>query len=166
MKVKSDSVKDDIKGSSSKLPSKGEAQRYSGSKEAISNKYAAIREQSKSSPNITKPIESIASAKVSLLDSGKTQPTTSSSAVSSGLASKWASMKQGFQNLKTNIEAKKFLPLRQTEEAQKLSRASSSESLDEIFQRLKRPSEDHGRSSDGDEDDDDDLEIKVAHQSR
>ena len=32
-----------------------------------------------------------------------------------------------------------------------VSRVSSSESLDEIFQRLKRPSTDHGSSSDDDE---------------
>ncbi|KAI3462094.1 hypothetical protein Pfo_018757 [Paulownia fortunei] len=160
MKVKSDLSKEDIKGSSSKPPSKDDASRYSGSKEAISSKYAAMREQSKSASN-TKPVESIASAKVSLLDAGNSQP--SNSGVPSGLASKWASMKQGFQNFKANIEAKKLLPLRQVQETKILSRGSSSESLDEIFQRLKRPAEDHGRSSDEDEDG---LEIKVSGRSR
>lgn len=136
---------DDLTGSSSRPPRKDETQRYSGSKEAISTKYAAMREQNK-------PVESIASAKVSLLDAGNPQPTNTT--VPAGLASKWASMKQGFQNFKTNIEAKKFIPLRQSQEPKLLARASSAESLDEIFQRLKRPAEDQGRSGDGDEDED------------
>lgn len=145
MMMKSDFSKEDLKGSSSRLPRKDETQRYSGNKEAISTKYAAMREQNK-------PVESIASAKVSLLDAGNSQPTNSN--VPAGLASKWASMKQGFQNFKTNIEAKKFIPLRQSQEPKLLARASSAESLDEIFQRLKRPAEDQGRSSDGGEDED------------
>lgn len=136
---------EDLTGSSSRPPRKDETQRYSGSKEAISTKYAAMREQNK-------PVESIASAKVSLLDAGNPQPTNTT--VPAGLASKWASMKQGFQNFKTNIEAKKFIPLRQSQEPKLLARASSAESLDEIFQRLKRPAEDQGRSGDGDEDED------------
>lgn len=156
MKMKSDVSKDDKKGSSSKPSDK---QRYSGSKEAISTKYAAIREQSKSAN--TKPVETMASAKVSLLDAANSQTTNS---VPSGLASKWASMKQGFQTFKANVEAKKFLPLRQVQETNLLTRAASSESLDEIFQRLKRPSEDHGRSSDDDEDDD--SEIKASGRKR
>ncbi|XP_012840823.1 PREDICTED: LOW QUALITY PROTEIN: LMBR1 domain-containing protein 2 homolog A-like [Erythranthe guttata] len=164
MKIKSDLRKEDIKGSSSSKPSsKDETQRYSGSKEAISSKYAAIREQSKSS---SKPTESISSAKVSLLDSSNPQSSNNSPAAGpSGLASKWAaSMKQGFQNFKANVEAKKFLPLRQVEDTKMLSRVSSSESLDEIFQRLKRPSvEEHVPSSD---DDEDGHEIKVSSRSR
>lgn len=162
MKVKSDLNKDDTKGSSSKPPTKDDTQRYSGSKEAISSKYAAMREQSKSASN-TKPVESIASAKVSLLDASNSQ--LPNNGVPSGLASKWASMKQGFQTFKANIEAKKFLPLRQVEETKLLSRVSSSESLDEIFQKLKRPAQDHGRTSDEDEDEDD-HEIKVSGRNR
>ncbi|KAK6120010.1 hypothetical protein DH2020_046250 [Rehmannia glutinosa] len=157
MKAKSDLIKEGIKGNSSKPHSKEDTSRYSGSKEAISSKYAAIREQNKSTSN-TKPVESTASAKVSLLDVGNSQP-SNTQIPTSGLALKWASMKQGFQTFKSNIEAKKFLPLRQVQETQMLSRGSSSESLDEIFQRLKRHAEDHGRSSDEDEDE---LEIKVS----
>ncbi|CAA0821005.1 LMBR1-like membrane protein [Striga hermonthica] len=156
-------MKEDIKGSSS---------RYSGSKEAISNKYTAIREQNKSSPhnNNTKLTDNISSAKVSLLKSGEpskspSNSSSSSSGAHSAMASKWASMKQGFQSLKANIEAKRFLPLHQVQETQMLSRVSSSESLDEIFQRLKRPSHDRGRYSDG-EDDDDDFEIKAPGERR
>ncbi|KAL6558800.1 hypothetical protein OROMI_019150 [Orobanche minor] len=155
--AKSNLRKDDIKGSSSNPRSKG-------SKEAISSKYTAIREQNKSAPN-TKPVESMSSAKVSLLNANTSQPSSSNNhGGTSGLASKWASMKQGFQTFKANIEAKKFLPLRQVQETQMLTRVSSSESLDEIFQRLKRPSQDHdGRCSD---DDEDDIEMKVSGRIR
>ncbi|GER42821.1 LMBR1 domain-containing protein-like protein [Striga asiatica] len=136
---------------------------------SISNKYTAIREQNKSSPhnNNTKLTESISSAKVSLLKSSEpSNPSNSSSSgAHSAMASKWASMKQGFQSLKANIEAKRFLPLHQIQETQMLSRVSSSESLDEIFQRLKRPSHDRGRYSDG-EDDEDDFEIKASGERR
>jgi hypothetical protein len=78
---------------------------------------------------------------------------------SSGLASTWASMKTGFQSFKANVGAKKFLPLRQIQETKLVSRISSSESLDEIFQRLKRPSGDNRRSS-SDDDDEDGTEIR------
>ncbi|XP_022854996.1 uncharacterized protein LOC111376279 [Olea europaea var. sylvestris] len=152
MKVASDSNKEDMKGSTSK-PSKDEASRYAESKEAISSKYAAMREHNKQASN-TKPVENIAAAKVSLLNAGNSQP-GNSSGIPSGLASKWASMKAGFQTFKTNIEAKKFLPLRQVEDTKLLSRGSSSESLDEIFQKLKRPAAGNGHSSDGDEDEHD-----------
>ncbi|KAL3621718.1 hypothetical protein CASFOL_034378 [Castilleja foliolosa] len=149
MKLKSDLRKEDTKGSSSNPRSKDDPSRYSGSKEAISSKYAAIREQNKLASN-PKLVENISSAKVSLLNTNNSKP--SNNGAQSGLSSKWASMKQGFQTFKANIEAKKFLPLRQVQETHMLSRGSSSESLDEIFQKLKRPAqEDHGRSSDEDE---------------
>ncbi|XP_075510389.1 uncharacterized protein LOC142546518 [Primulina tabacum] len=151
MKTTSELIEGDTKGSSSK-PLKDDRRRYSGSKEVISSKYAAIREQSKSTSNNTTPVETIASAKVSLLNDTSSHP-SNTSGVPLGLASKWASMKQGFQTFKANMEAKKLIPLRQVQETKLLSRASSSESLDEIFQRLKRPAEDHGRSSDDEEDD-------------
>ncbi|KAF3970788.1 hypothetical protein CMV_005539 [Castanea mollissima] len=138
------------------IPSKSlkeEARRYSSSKEVISNKYAAIREQSrqKGSSNIEPLGKNIASAKVSLLDAGNLRSGNITGGPSSGLASTWESMKTGFQSFKTNIGAKKFIPLRQTQETKLVSRDSSSESLDEIFQRLKRPSTDHRSSGDEDE---------------
>ncbi|XP_027179011.1 LMBR1 domain-containing protein 2 homolog A [Coffea eugenioides] len=149
MKVTTDVIEDDLKGSSSK-PLKEEARsKYGGSKEAISSKYASMREQSKQIPN-QKLAENMASAKVSLLDAGSSK-SGGSSGIKSGLTSRWASMKAGFQTFKANMESKKFLPLRQVQETQILSRASSSESLDDIFQRLKRPSAEHGNHSDEDE---------------
>lgn len=131
---------------------KEEARRHSSSKEAISNKYAAIREHSrqKGSSNIEPAGKNIASAKVSLLDAGNLRSGNMTGGPSSGLTSTWESMKTGFQSFKVNIGAKKFLPMRQIQETKLVSRVSSSESLDEIFQRLKRPSTDHGSSSDDD----------------
>ncbi|KAL3527601.1 hypothetical protein ACH5RR_012257 [Cinchona calisaya] len=159
MKVTTDWNEEDLKGSSSK-PLKDDTRMYGGSKEAISSKYAAMRDQSKQVSN-PKLAENMVSAKVSLLDAGKTQ-SGGSTGVQSSLASRWASMKSGFQSFKANIESKKFLPLRQVQETQILSRASSSESLDEIFQRLRRPAE-HGNHTDEDEDG---MEIRVSGASR
>ncbi|PRQ48587.1 putative LMBR1-like membrane protein [Rosa chinensis] len=131
---------------------KEESRRYSSSKEAITNKYAAIREQSRQGSFNKNPVEKnvIASTKVSLLDAANPDNTTEGPPT--GLGSKWASMKNGFQNFKANIAAKKFIPLRQVQETVDMSRGSSSESLDDIFQRLKRPSVDHVSYVDEDED--------------
>ncbi|KAL6993178.1 hypothetical protein U1Q18_011296 [Sarracenia purpurea var. burkii] len=144
MKATTRLIKEDVKGSSSK-PLKDEVHRYGGSREAISNKYAVIREQSRQTSNM-KPVDNIASTKVSLLQGGNSE------SPNSGLASKWASLKSGFQSFKSNMEAKKFLPVRQVQDTKLLSRGSSSESLDEIFQRLKRPSLEHRNNSNEDED--------------
>ncbi|MBA0688516.1 hypothetical protein Goari_006296 [Gossypium aridum] len=64
-----------------------------------------------------------------------------------------------------NIEAKRFLPLRQNQEVKLIVphlSSSNSESLDEIFQRLKRPSVDH---SDEDENENG-AEMKVTVSTR
>ncbi|GAB2226106.1 hypothetical protein Droror1_Dr00021897 [Drosera rotundifolia] len=136
-------------------PTKDEVRRYSDNRETISNKYAALREQSRPTTSSTNPPENMSSAKVSLLNGGSSQSNSSAnSGPSSGLSSTWQSMKMGFQGLKANIGAKRFLPLRQTQEPNMVSHASSSESLDEIFQRLKKPTIEHGGAySDEDEDD-------------
>ncbi|XWS33360.1 hypothetical protein CRYUN_Cryun22dG0075300 [Craigia yunnanensis] len=144
MKETTTSVTDGVKGSPSR-PLKEDTRKYSTSREAISNKYAAMREQSRQVLN-PKPVENnITSAKVSLLEAGNSHSSNQKGGPSSGLASTWRSMKSGFQNFKANIEAKKFLPLRQNQETKLVSRfnSSESESLDEIFQRLKWPSIDH-----------------------
>ncbi|KAG5548318.1 hypothetical protein RHGRI_013876 [Rhododendron griersonianum] len=161
LKATTSIFKEDVKGSSSKPP-KDEVNRYGGSHEAISNKYAAIREQSKQASKI-KPVDNIASTKVSLLEAENSQSGDATGVPSSGLAMKWASVKSGFQSFKAKVEAKKFTPLRQLQDNVLLSRASSqsltlldrvssSQSLDEIFQRLKRPSLERGNDSDEDED--------------
>ncbi|KAK3211247.1 hypothetical protein Dsin_015953 [Dipteronia sinensis] len=149
MKATANSVTNGVNGNPSKS-SKEEARKYGTSREAISNKYAAIREQNRHASS-SKPVEqSIASAKVSLLDANNPQSSNTTAGSPSGLASKWESMKTGFQSFKANIGAKKFIPLRQTQEPDLVSRADSSESLDEIFQRLKRPSGDSETYGNGD----------------
>ncbi|KAK6156828.1 hypothetical protein DH2020_011076 [Rehmannia glutinosa] len=85
---------------------------------------------------------------------------------SSGLASKWESMKTGFRNFKSRIEAKKFIPLRQVQDTLH-SRVSSSESLDEIFERIGRPiAHDTSYVSDNDLDDDNAMAIYKPGRSR
>lgn len=155
MKATSSLITDSVKGSPSKS-SKEVTHKYGSHKEAISNKYAAIREQSKQTSSNMKPVEkNISSAKVSLLSAGDPNPGNTTEGQSSGLASKWASMKSGFQSFKANLGAKKFMPLRQIQESNLISRVSSSESLDDIFQRLKRPSVDHANHSDNDDEEED-----------
>ncbi|KAL8208949.1 hypothetical protein R6Q57_008361 [Mikania cordata] len=56
----------------------------------------------------------------------------------SKIASTWTSMKSNFQIFKSNLESRQFIRIKQVEDTQ----GSSSESLDDIFQRLKRPSQD------------------------
>ncbi|KAK8970624.1 hypothetical protein KSP40_PGU014649 [Platanthera guangdongensis] len=121
------------------------------SREAIAHKYAAVREKlgRQSSLSGASKEKSVPSTSVSLLnpdDGRNTHPDVNTSA--SGFSSKWMSMKSGFQNFKANIEARKFLPLRQShQDSHSHSHTSSSEFLDEIFQRLKqRP----GRDQNGD----------------
>lgn len=153
MKMTTGLVNDGIHASPSKSLNE-EARRYNSSKEVISNKYTAFREQSRQKAlSDMEPVgKNIASAKVSLLDAGNARSGNTTGGPSAGLASTWANVKTGFQSFKANVGAKKFLPLRQMQETKLVSRDSSSESLDEIFQRLKRPSADNRGSSDEDED--------------
>lgn len=62
-----------------------------------------------------------------------------SSAPSSVIASKWESMMDGIKNLKSNIDSNRFLPLSNSAYTSSLNSTSSFESLDDIFDRLKRP---------------------------
>lgn len=151
MKATTSLVNDGMKGSTSK-PSKEDARKYSTSREAISNKYAGMRELSRQTSS-AKPVEqNIASTKVSLLDTGKSSNDTTGGP-SSVLASKWESMKTSFQSFRANMGAKRLLPLHQNKDTRLVSRADSSdsESLDEIFQRLKRPSLQHENFADEDD---------------
>ena len=152
MKSATTSIHEKGKENPSKSSKEG-GYRYGTSREALDNKYAAIRDQSRQASRSNPAENNITSAKVSLLDSGKSQPGDSIGEPSSGLASKWLSMKTGFRSFRANIGAKRFLPLRQSQEDDILPHSSSHESLDEIFQRLKRPSGvAHGNDSDEDED--------------
>lgn len=101
--------------------------RYSRSSEAISSKYAAIRAQRVSNSNI-------AAAKVSLLNSDESwssnTTTDGPSSSSSLIPSKWLS---GLQHIKATILSKK-------NEYTQLH--VSSDSLDDIFHKLKQPHRD------------------------
>ncbi|XP_027334109.1 LMBR1 domain-containing protein 2 homolog A isoform X1 [Abrus precatorius] len=143
MKTTSNLITEETHRSLSKT-SREDTSRYGSSREAISNKYAAIREQG--GPASKLKAEEKKSAD-SVLDEGNTSSTDSARVSSSGLVSTWQTMKTGFQNFKVNIGAKKFLPLRQIQE-NNISHDSSSESLDEIFLRLKRPSLDQTNYND------------------
>ncbi|XP_044469950.1 LMBR1 domain-containing protein 2 homolog A-like isoform X2 [Mangifera indica] len=142
-------VTDGTKGTPSKS-SKEEARKHNTRREDMSNKYTAMRQQIKQSSGTRQAEQNIASAKVSLLDGGNSSGNTTGG--SSGLASKWETMKTGFQSFRANIGAKKFLPLRQAQETKLIARANSLESLDEIFQRLKRPSSSDHELVDEDDD--------------
>lgn len=148
MKTTSDLITEEVNGSMSKTLDE-ETRRYGSSREAISNKYAAIREQSGTVAKL-KAREKNEGSSYSMLDGGNNNSSNSAGAPSSGLASTWNTMKTGFQSFKANIGAKKFLPLRQQIQENTVSRVSSNESLDEIFQRLKRPSLDQVIHNDDD----------------
>ncbi|KAM4088402.1 hypothetical protein ACJW30_07G068000 [Castanea mollissima] len=99
----------------------------------------------------------------STADSSNLQNVTEGS--SSRFASKWEAMKTGFQNLKSNIVAKGFIPLRQSQET-KIDHVSSSESLDEIFERLKQPTMNRRGYYNDDNDDDHGLVIREMRSSK
>lgn len=134
MKGTSALVNKEIDGNQPKIL-KEETRRHSSSREAISSKYAAVRQQSGLAYKMKEEEKSLASAKVSLVDHDNTR----NAAGTSGMASTWQTMKTSFQSFKANIGGNRFAPIRQTQE-DKIPSVSSSESLDDIFQRLKQPS--------------------------
>ncbi|CAM8904226.1 unnamed protein product [Rhodiola kirilowii] len=117
--------------------------KHENNREAIAKKYAAIRDEAPNG-NLTKHN----SAPSSIEPDNLQKPT----AGPSGIASTWASMKTSLLNVKANIEAKRFIPLRQTQDTMLTRRDSSSESLDEIFQKLKKPTSEHRDFSDDEAD--------------
>ncbi|TYJ44034.1 hypothetical protein E1A91_A03G193600v1 [Gossypium mustelinum] len=110
------------------------------SRETIIKNHSSTREhQKKQASNTTSTLEESTSFKSVI------RPT------SEKLSLKWESMMSGLVNFKSILEVKNYLPLRQTEENTLSSIASSSESLDDIFQRLKRPTldlRDYGADND------------------
>lgn len=126
-------------------------------REVMANKYAMMREQQGRRSASSAVKEKTASpASVSLLEVGDSQKQSDGLMVGSNsrLTSTWATMKTGLQSFKTNFGAKKFFPLRQVQESALQTRESSSDSLDEIFQRLKqRPTKDEDIDFDFDDDD-------------
>ncbi|GLT33716.1 hypothetical protein SLA2020_082800 [Shorea laevis] len=157
IEMKATSSVTDGYGSTSKTIREEVRGSYVTRKEATGNKYADMREKSRQASN-SKPVENdIASIKVSLLDAGNANTSNYNGRQSSGFASTWQLMKSGLRSFKANVASKKFHPIRQIQENRALSRFYSSESLDEIFQRLKGPSVDHR-----DEDDEDDGNVTAT----
>ncbi|XP_033128187.1 LMBR1 domain-containing protein 2 homolog A isoform X2 [Brassica rapa] len=152
VEMKMSSSYDTMKGSSS---NDDISRRYGSAREAITNKYAAIREQqNKYSPSPVSKSENMASAKVSLLETDSSGRSNGEGGGGSGesssrLASTWRNMKLGIQSFKENVATKKFLPLRQgpestTATSTRVMNPSRPQSLDDIFQRLKNRSVEHG----------------------
>lgn len=134
-----------------------EHRRYSSSKETLATKYAAIREQKQfSRPSSTPPKEkALSSASVSLLESHSRNHQSADSISSSppGLASTWASMKSSFQNFKANVRSKKYIPIPQVQLLTSPNTHVPSESLDEIFQKLKQKQSRYQNASHSNDDD-------------
>jgi hypothetical protein len=105
--------------------------KYAQNREIISNKYSSVRDQSRQA---VKPVKKeTVSTSVSLLEEGNAEQR-----LPPAISQTWASMKNGFQNFKANIGSKKFTPLRQDPGYAPHSNVASPESLDDIFQRIKR----------------------------
>lgn len=146
MKGTSTLINAEINGRLSKTL-KEETRRYSSSSEAISRKYAGVRQQSGQASKLKAEERNLDSAKVSLLDKGNTHYGNTSGTY--GLGSTWQTLKKGFTSFRADIGgAKGFLPTRQTQQDM-ISHVSSSESLDDIFLRLKQPSMDQAFYNDG-----------------
>ncbi|KAL5207013.1 hypothetical protein ABZP36_031448 [Zizania latifolia] len=141
--IESGKVENEVKMKSGATSSSGDGRvgqsKYANNRETIATKYSAIREQSRQA---VKPVnKEISSTSVSLLEEGSSEQRSNAGAPlgsSAGISQTWATMKIGFQNFKANMGSKKFIPLRQDPGFAPHSNISSPESLDEIFQRLKR----------------------------
>ncbi|XP_029128499.1 LMBR1 domain-containing protein 2 homolog A isoform X2 [Cajanus cajan] len=123
---------------------KNEGTKNEMSKKFGSRKYSALRtnlNEEVSSSDLTQ--ESVSSSLAS--DSNNSQNTSSAS--SSVLASKWESMMHGFKGLRSKVDSKGFLPLSNAHGSTPNSN-SSFESLDDIFERLKRPPSEYRDSGD------------------
>lgn len=105
-----------------------------------SRKYAALRtnlnEEVSSSNDMTQ--ERVPSS-LTKNDGNDSREDISPAPPSSALSSKWESMMHGFRSLRSNIDSKRFLPLGNSSQTSAQNSRSSFESLDEIFERLKRP---------------------------
>lgn len=125
----------------------GRAQsKYGGN---VAHKYSSITEQHIRHQPVIEAQKETQPTSV-LLEAGNSEKPSSASVTpnsSAGIASTWTSMKTRFQNFKANMGSKKFLPLSLSR-----SHSTTSGSLDEIFQGLKRHSS-NARVDDLDDDD-------------
>ncbi|KAM0918110.1 hypothetical protein ACQ4PT_008768 [Festuca glaucescens] len=106
----------------------------------VDHKYSSIREHpSPSSHQSVKQVQKETHSTSILLEAGnseKTSPVSVEAEPSAGITSRWVSMKAGFQSFRSNASFKKLLP----SSLSRTSSSTSSESLDEIFEGLKRHS--------------------------
>ncbi|PAN08329.1 hypothetical protein PAHAL_1G403500 [Panicum hallii] len=123
---------------SSRIDGRAGHSKYANNRENIASKYTSVREQNRQAGKAVK--KEIQSNSVSLLEERNSEQRFNTGVPPTGVSATWASMKTGFQNFKANMGAKKFIPLRQDPGFVPNSNVSSPESLDDIFQRLKRRS--------------------------
>ena len=120
----------------------------------IAYKYSSVRDQSSSLKPAEQVQKGISSASSINLEAGSPEepPAASTEPESppAETASRWASMKMGLQNFRASMGSKKFFRLSPSTSLG--TNASATESLDEIFRKLKRNSS----SADADHLDDDD----------
>ena len=121
---------------SSRIDGRAGHSKYANNRENIASKYTSVREQNRQAGKAVK--KEISSNSVSLLEERNSEQRPDTGVPPTGVSATWASMKIGFQNFKANMGSKKFIPLRQDPGFVPNSNVSSPESLDDIFQRLKR----------------------------
>ncbi|KAK2383518.1 LMBR1 domain-containing protein A [Trifolium repens] len=119
------------------VEAKNEESRNDMSRKIGGRKYSALRStnlnEEGSSKDFTLEKDS------SSMTNDSHQDISLATAPASVLASKWESMMHGFKNLKSNIDSNRFLPLSNSTHTSSINSTSSFESLDDIFERLRRP---------------------------
>ncbi|RLN09474.1 hypothetical protein C2845_PM11G25160 [Panicum miliaceum] len=143
---------------SSRIDGRAGHSKYANNRENIASKYTSVREQNRQAGKAVK--KEISSNSVSLLEERNSEQRSNTGVPPTGVSATWASMKIGFQNFKANMGSKKFIPLRQDPGFVPNSNISSPESLDDIFQRLKRrPANMPVDYLDGDDDNTGDMDL-------
>jgi len=121
-------------------PAKSEGGAHSKYGVNVDHKYSSIRENpSPSGHQSAKQVQKDTHSTSIVLEAGNSEeqsPVSAAPDSSAGVTSRWSSMKAGFQSFKSNASFKKLLPLNLS----RTSSSSSSGSLDEIFEGLKRHS--------------------------
>ncbi|OQU76066.1 LMBR1 domain-containing protein 2 homolog A isoform X2 [Sorghum bicolor] len=116
----------------------------------VAHRYSSVREQYSSSKPEEQVQKEISPASIKLDTGNSEEPAAPDSPAET--ASRWASMKMGLQNFRASMGSKKFLRLGLSSRATGTNE-SATETLDEIFRKLKR----HSNSTDADHLDDDGL---------
>ncbi|CAN6164582.1 unnamed protein product [Urochloa humidicola] len=108
----------------------------------VAHKYSSVRDQCTSPKPVEQAQKDISSASISInLEAGSSEEPPPASAAPESPAettSRWASIRTGFQNFRASMGSRKFLRLSPSPSLG--TNASATESLDEIFRKLKRNS--------------------------